>query len=327
MRTSEAAQRCAISPDDAGPQPRRSTASSNGAGRRRARSTRPAAPGRGAGLAVEGAKTCKAEFAPVRAGGPEDNRPSTRPPGWTGTPKHGLTVARRTRERAPRCEPGPALLTPMLTAQVGLQAADDSLTHYGLTLPGVVEANPDTAGDRPAAGDVRRHGDHDRVRRLSAEPGRPAESRSARPVGRRAQMTAALCRAAPPVATRARRSQTPTRSRRQASRESRCWTECGTRHHVTAQPANFQQFKDKPRRSGGTSRYAVLPALAVGDGKYGPMRMMADCREGYYVLALAGRTPSRRPKPCRPAVCSPRPWARHATTPESRRRRRRPTST
>ena len=54
--------------------------------------------------------------------------------------------------RAPRCQPRPPLLTPMLSAQVGLQAADTGLTHYGLTLPGVVEGNPlmRWATDRPA---------------------------------------------------------------------------------------------------------------------------------------------------------------------------------
>ncbi len=65
---------------------------------------------------------------------------------------HEITVLGRTVElpppvravppaRPPRCEPRPALLTPMLTAQVGLQAADTGLTHYGLTLPGAVERN------------------------------------------------------------------------------------------------------------------------------------------------------------------------------------------
>ncbi len=59
---------------------------------------------------------------------------------------HQITVLGRTVElpppvraappgRPPRCEPRPALLTPMLTAQIGLQAADTGLTHYGLTLP------------------------------------------------------------------------------------------------------------------------------------------------------------------------------------------------
>ena len=39
----------------------------------------------------------------------------------------------------------------MLTAQVGLQAADTGLTHYGLTLPDVVERNAlmRWATDRP----------------------------------------------------------------------------------------------------------------------------------------------------------------------------------